>query len=198
MKQWMKKIAVMLITIMTLGMYVPVSLTAETNEDKESYDTDSKVDESIQTTVVEEPPSSIEEELPASVMMEKLTEKVKEQAMLKMGPRIAERIGGEFTAVILPKIEEIMQTVMLDENGEPISYYGITEQPAKGYGERIFHIYDYHNEETVAKFHVRRDHRPLDGYWFNFHYHLKDDDFEKHYEVGELFWDKNTPPKWMA
>ncbi|NBJ69447.1 hypothetical protein D1839_08200 [Roseburia sp. 1XD42-34] len=191
MKQWMKKIAVMMIAIVTLGMYVPASLTEEPSDAKARYNSDSDVSETSSPAVLEESP-------PLTDPMLELSEKAKEQVMRKMGPRIADRVVDEFTSVILPHIEQVMQTVMLDENGEPISHYGITEDPASGYGERIFHIYDYQLEENVVKFHVRRDHRPLEGHWFNFHYHVKDDQFETHYEIGEIFWDKNTPPKWMA
>lgn len=191
MKQWMKKIAVMAIAFVTLGMYVPTSLTQESVEAKPRMNSDSDVSEQSNTVVLEETPPFVDP-------MVALSEKAKEQMLRKMGPRISERVADEFTTVILPKIEQVMETVMLDENGEPISHYGITEDPSSGYGERIFHVYDYHKQENVVKFHVRRVHRPLEGHWFNFHYHLNTDQFETHYEIGEIFWDKNTPPKWMT
>ncbi|RFA35595.1 hypothetical protein CAI16_07305 [Virgibacillus dokdonensis] len=191
MKQWMKKIAVMAIAFVTLGMYVPTSLTQESVEAKPRMNSDSDVSEQSSTVVLEETPPFVDPRVA-------LSEKAKEQVLRKMGPRISERVADEFTTVILPKIEQVMETVMLDENGEPISHYGITEDPSSGYGERIFHVYDYHKQENVVKFHVRRVHRPLEGHWFNFHYHLNTDQFETHYEIGEIFWDKNTPPKWMT
>ncbi|AUJ24774.1 YpjP family protein [Virgibacillus dokdonensis] len=191
MKQWMKKIAVMAIAFVTLGMYVPTSLTQESVEAKPRMNSDSDVSEQSSTVVLEETPPFVDP-------MVELSEKAKEQVLRKMGPRISERVADEFTTVILPKIEQVMETVMLDENGDPISHYGITEDPSSGYGERIFHVYDYHKQENVVKFHVRRVHRPLEGHWFNFHYHLNTDQFETHYEIGEIFWDKNTPPKWMT
>ncbi|SHH43641.1 YpjP family protein [Virgibacillus chiguensis] len=191
MKRWMKKIAVMAIAFVTLGMYVPTSLTQESVEAKPRMNSDSDVSEQSSTVVLEETPPFVDPRVA-------LSEKAKEQVLRKMGPRISERVADEFTTVILPKIEQVMETVMLDENGEPISHYGITEDPSSGYGERIFHVYDYHKQENVVKFHVRRVHRPLEGHWFNFHYHLNTDQFETHYEIGEIFWDKNTPPKWMT
>lgn len=187
----MKKIAVMAIAFVTLGMYVPTSLTQESVEAKPRMNSDSDVSEQSSTVVLEETPPFVDP-------MVELSEKAKEQVLRKMGPRISERVADEFTTVILPKIEQVMETVMLDENGDPISHYGITEDPSSGYGERIFHVYDYHKQENVVKFHVRRVHRPLEGHWFNFHYHLNTDQFETHYEIGEIFWDKNTPPKWMT
>ncbi|CDQ38067.1 MULTISPECIES: YpjP family protein [Virgibacillus] len=191
MKQWMRKIAVILITIMTLGMYVPASLTADPEEPKQRYDSGSNVNEATSTTVLEQSTN-------VALTMEQLSHKIKAQTELKMGPRITRRVGDEFTSVILPNIEAVMQTILLDENNQPIPYYTITEDPADGYGERIFNILDVKNQQYVAKFHVRRDHRPLEGHWFNFHYHIKDDNFEKHYDIGDIYWDKNTPPKWMA
>lgn len=194
MKQWMRKIAVVLITIMTLGMYVPASLTADPEEHKERYDSGSGLDEATPVSVLETP----EDVVPIQAYtIDQLTEKAKEQALIKMGPRISHRIEDEFTAVILPNIEKVMETILFDDKA-PVTYYDISEDPADGYGERIFNIYDLKAQEKVAKFHVRRDHRPLEGHWFNFHYHLQADNFEKHYDIGEIYWDKNTPPKWMT
>ncbi|WP_121604075.1 YpjP family protein [Virgibacillus sp. Bac332] len=194
MKQWMRKIAVVLITIMTLGMYVPTSLTADPEEHKERYDSGSVLDEATPVSVLETP----EDVVPIQAYtIDQLTEKAKEQALIKMGPRISHRIEDEFTAVILPNIEKVMETILFDDKA-PVTYYDISEDPADGYGERIFNIYDLKAQEKVAKFHVRRVHRPLEGHWFNFHYHLQADNFEKHYDIGEIYWDKNTPPKWMT
>src|SRR5690625_2926285 len=100
--------------------------------------------------------------------------------------------------MILPTMEEALQHILTDIGEEDATYIGITEQLSTGYGEKIFHVYDYRTKNDIARFHVRRDNRPLEGYWFNFHYHLYDDNFEKHYEIGEIYWDKNIPPKWMS
>src|SRR5699024_12744030 len=88
--------------------------------------------------------------------------------------------------MILPEIENVI-THMLTDMEDEAPYIGITEKPSTGYGERIFNIYDYRTQRDIARFDVRRDNRPQDGYWFNFHYHLGDDNFEKHYEIGEIY-----------
>ncbi|UJL46313.1 YpjP family protein [Virgibacillus sp. NKC19-16] len=202
MKLWMRKIAVVLITIMTLGMYTPPALlTTDAEENKEFTNADEGLTNgALKTEAVEE----IDEELMSPEPLDEdyfirtMTEQAKEQTLTKLGPRITNQVEDEFYSMILPKMEEVLETILGEAGEDALAYYGITEQPAAGDGERIFNIYDYSTQKDVAKFHVRRDNRPLEGYWFNFHYHLNDDKFAKHHEIGEIYWDKNMPPKWMA
>ena len=63
---------------------------------------------------------------------------------------------------------------------------------------KIFHVYNRLTGEDLLRFHVRRDHPPQDGYWFNFHYHTAEDGFQSHHELGSIYWDRNTPPDWMS
>lgn len=79
-----------------------------------------------------------------------------------------------------------------------VKYIEIVENTNPGYGEKIFDLYDMRDGKALAKFHVRRENRPLDGYWFNFHYHEQLDNYETHHTIGEVYWSKNTPPKWMS
>jgi hypothetical protein len=81
---------------------------------------------------------------------------------------------------------------------EQLHYLAVTENPSGGMGERIFHIYRVDSGEDIIRFHVRREHPPQDGYWFQFHYHTYHDDFQTHYELGKIYWDKNTPPQWRT
>lgn len=97
------------------------------------------------------------------------------------------------TSEILPKIEEVVTDLLVNAGDEEVPYLEITEEPTAGYGEKIFNVYNQRTKEEIARFHVRRDKRPGEGYWFNFHYHLKDDQFVKHHQIGEVFWEKNTP-----
>src|SRR5690606_5692626 len=74
----------------------------------------------------------------------------------------------------------------------------ITEKPAGGISEKIFHIYETETNKDIIRFHVRRDKPPLEGYTFNFHYHTYHDQFQTHYALGNIYWDINTRPKWQT
>ncbi len=187
MNLWMRKIAVALIAIVTFGLYTPTYLIAD--EDNNEVVSPKENDSSAIPTEIR---TEVEEE---TDVISSLTEKAKEQSFVKFGPKISQKVENEFTHIILPKMELALETILAKEDA---SYLSITEQPSHGYGERIFNVYNELTKEDIAKFHVRRDNRPQDGYWFNFHYHLKDDNFEVHHLLGEIYWDKNTPPKWMS
>ncbi|WP_099159127.1 YpjP family protein [Virgibacillus ndiopensis] len=203
MKLWMRKVTVVLVTIMTLGIYVPpIHLNTDAEDNKEAVSPKEDVNEDFLTTTLDisreetdSEPENDEEELD---YVNTITEKAKEQTITKLGPRIVSQVDDDFTTEILPNIEEVVTMILAGADEEDLSYYGITESPADGFGERIFNIYDLRTNEDLARFHVRRDNRPQEGYWFNFHYHLNNDDFEEHHEIGEIYWDKNIPPKWMA
>lgn len=100
--------------------------------------------------------------------------------------------------MILPNIEKAIKEVMDQYDDNDLRYLTITERPTGGHSERIFHIYDGKKQHDVIRFHVRRDHPPKEGYWFNFHYHTYHDKFQKHHTLGAIYWAKNTPPKWMS
>lgn len=199
-KLWMKKISVILITFMTLGLYIPPTYLDVSAKDNESIPEKEDINEEgsgVPEMEIEGQENNDAPVYESDVLIGMLTEQAKQQAVSKLGPKIYNQVEAEFNSTILPGIEEVLETILM-EAGEELPYYGITEQPSQGYGERIFNVYDYQNEQDVAKFHVRRDNRPGEGYWFNFHYHVSKDGFENHHLIGELYWDKNTPPKWMA
>ncbi|MEH7388569.1 YpjP family protein, partial [Bacillus sp. JJ1521] len=81
---------------------------------------------------------------------------------------------------------------------EQLDQLEISEQPSGGNGEKIFHIFDNTSGKDIVRFHVRKDHPPQDGYWFNFHYHTHHDGFQTHHALGDIYWNKNTPPKWLS
>lgn len=199
MKLWMRKITVVLVTIMTLGLYVPpLSLDVDAEENKDALASNPDSFDGATLTVTEIAEDEIIPDNDEDYFIETLTEKAKEQTITKLGPRIAEQIDNEFFDDILHNMEDVVQSVLVDAGEDASEYIGITEHPSKGFGEKIFNIYDYRTHKDVARFHVRRDNRPLEGYWFNFHYHLSNDGFEEHHVIGEIFWDKNVPPKWMS
>ncbi|MEN2767011.1 YpjP family protein [Ornithinibacillus xuwenensis] len=191
MKLWMRKLAVALIAILTFGLYTPTYLIAdEENNEVVSPEEGTQNDLTAEILSTQEAVELVQES-----EITTFTEMAKQQSLAKFGPKISEKVEDEFTQVILPNIEHALETILEKQD---VAYISITEQPSSGYGERIFNVYNELLKEDIAKFHVRRDNRPQDGYWFNFHYHLKEDNFEKHHALGEIYWDKNTPPKWMA
>lgn len=207
MKQWFRKIAAILITIITLGLYIPPGfLTSHLDQDKENLASKSNADEasfnSASGTLTESDERSDEKQktelATQDVFTQVITEKARQQTLTKFGDKIASQVEDEFMTTILPHMEVVLEMILAEAGEEESIYFGITENPTSGYGEKIFNIYDYRTKKDVARFDVRRDNRPLEGHFFNFHYHLSKDNFEKHYELGEIFWDKNMPPKWMA
>ncbi|UOR13590.1 YpjP family protein [Halobacillus amylolyticus] len=207
MRLWGRKIFVVLVSVLTLGMYVPPAhaLTDAADrkevasEDREStYLTPDdeglpEADEAVELDSLLEDGSGSDEDY-----IQVLTKKAKEQTLTKMGPRINKKVDTDMTNDILPKIEEVVEMILADVDEDEVPYYKIVEELSPGYGEKIFNLYNHQTNEEVARFHVRRDKRPGDGYWFNFHYHLNADDFVEHHSIGEVYWEKNTPPKWMS
>src|SRR5699024_5726938 len=120
------------------------------------------------------------------------------QGIEKFGPIIANQVGKEYREMILPKVGQVMQGIVSELDEDSIQNLELTGEPSAGMGEKIFHVSNTKDGKNIVRFHVRRDHPPQDGYWFNFHYHLPKDHFQKHYELGKIFWNKDTPPKWKA
>lgn len=203
-KLWMRKASAILVAIVTLGLYVPpmhidASTTKQVSENKNINEGRvTPVGEWRQEEETFEREESEEDEKSSDYYINMITEQAKEKAVTKLGPKIASKVEDDFTANILPKIEEVLSTILEDAGEDQVPYYAISEQLSPGYGEKIFNVYDYRTKKDIARFDVRRDKRPDEGYWFNFHYHLSNDGFEKHHQIGELYWDKNTPPKWMS
>ena len=198
MKKWLRKTIVLLISILTLGLYVPpIHLDAEIDDVDKVEITPKEADFSERSTAI------IEEEAPEStkstndLYRESLVEIAKEQVMIKLGDKIASKIEVPLTEEVLPNLELVLDHVFDMVGEEQSQYLVISEEPAAGYGERIFNLYDMSKQENIAKFHVTRVKKPQDGHYFQFHYHLADDQYEEHFPIAEVHWGKNTPPKWM-
>ncbi|MBB5172605.1 YpjP family protein [Texcoconibacillus texcoconensis] len=209
MKLWLKKISVVLITLMTVGMYIPPTyLDGNAESSKAVSDSEDQGEalaaepNAVNTEESLDEDSSIEEafaDLDSNTyVIDALSEQAVDYTMAKLGPKIIEKVEDDVMTTILPNIEEVLEMLLHEEDPEKLKYLSISELGSSPYGEKIFHLYDDLSEEEIAMFHVRRDKKPKDGYWFNFHYHLSDDDFEEHYNIGDVYWDKNTPPKWMS
>ncbi|GAA0302825.1 hypothetical protein GGQ92_003213 [Gracilibacillus halotolerans] len=198
MKKWLRKTIVLLISILTLGLYVPpIHLDAEIDDVDKGEITPKEADFTERSTAI------IEEEAPEStkstndLYRESLVEVAKEQVMIKLGDKIASKIEVPLTEEVLPNLESVLDHVFDMVGEEQSQYLVISEEPAAGYGERIFNLYDMSKQENIAKFHVTRVKKPQDGHYFQFHYHLADDQYEEHFPIAEVHWGKNTPPKWM-
>lgn len=121
------------------------------------------------------------------------------QSFLKFGSKISPVIEDDYRSEILPKIEDVITGHLAKfQDDEAYQDVVISSKPSAGKTEKIFHVYNRLTGEDLLRFHVRRDHPPQDGYWFNFHYHTAEDGFQSHHELGSIYWDRNTPPDWMS
>lgn len=122
----------------------------------------------------------------------------KEQAYIKFGTRVGPKIENEFNDRILPQIEQAIDFTIARLDDHTLNDLTVTERPSGDYSERIFHIKRSSTNEDVIRFHVRTENRLDDGYYYNFHYHTYSDNFAAHYDLGEIKWSKNKPPKWLS
>lgn len=197
MNKWIKKSFVAIVTILTFGLVTPFQTITAANDQLNKPDNDefleSKQSDSKQL---------VNYKLVEGYQSEKerfLSETIQggyEQAWKKFGERIGPIIEDEFQQVILPNIERVITDVAGQFTEEELKNLTISETPGKGTSEKIFHIYNETTGKDIIRFHVRRDLRPQEGYWFNFHYHTYHDNFQSHHLLGEIYWDKNTPPNW--
>ena len=122
----------------------------------------------------------------------------KDLAYVKFGSRIGPVIENEFEEFIFPKIEDVIQRTVASSGGLENRMLSITEYPSGDYAEKMFHVSDKVLGKDLIRFHVRTEKRPLEGYFYNFHYHTAEDGFTVHHSLGDIYWSKNTPPKWLS
>ncbi len=209
---WMRKLFVAFVAVMTLGTVIPTGYLAdEKNEPSETYQEEGhllldSLDEPVGLSEPTEEEATdwptIAAQVPSTELLAHFvtyaSSQSEEQGLSKFGEAISTRVGSEYSESIVPKMTEAIVASVAELDIEELRTLRLTESPSGGYGERILHVYSEQSGEDLLRFHVRRDHPPQDGYWFNFHYHAADDNFEEHYEVGKIYWDKNTPPKWLS
>ena len=195
MPNWLRKSFVVLVTILTFGFVTPSQafLYENTNQLKASRASDVENSEKG-TELAEEEDSSFDK----NDFIRQMLAEAETQSYEKFGAKIGPVIEDEFNQVILPEIEKAIQEVAVQFPEESLAELKVTETPGGGLSEKIFHITNSRTNEDVIRFHVRRDHPPQQGYWFNFHYHTHHDSFQAHHELGSIYWNKNTPPKWMS
>lgn len=190
-----------MVTILTLGLYVPpIYVDADLDDSDKgevSPGNNDLSDVSQQQVDVELEGDSVVTDS-NELYLEALTDQAKYQLMEKLGEKIASGIDYELEEVVLPNMELVLDQLYNQIGEQQSQYLVIAEDPASGYGERIFNLYDVDQKSDVATFHVKRVKRPQEGYYFQFHYHLAKDNFEEHYTIADIYWGKNTPPKWMS
>ncbi|KAB8137883.1 hypothetical protein F9U64_07495 [Gracilibacillus oryzae] len=201
MKMWMKKITVLMVTILTLGFYIPpIYVDADLDESgkgevsPDNNDLSNVTKQQVNLELQEESVVGNSNEL----YLEALTDQAKYQLMEKLGERISLTIDRELEEIVLPNMELVLDNLYAKIGEEQSQYLVIAEDPASGYGERIFNLYDVDQKKDIATFHVKQVKRPKEGYYFQFHYHLAHDNFTEHYTIADIYWGKNTPPKWMS
>ena len=196
MKKWIYKTLAITVAFLTFGIITPnheiwtsfeqldnqkksVIYDPSTNDIANSYQLDE---------LIEQPESPL-----ASILMN-----AKEQSYIKFGTKISPVIGEEFDTIIYPKMAEAIEMTLAKLDDEAIQHLAISESPSGDYREKIFNIYNVENRKDIMRFHVRTENRPFEGHYYNFHYHLHEDQFITHYNLGEIYWSKNTPPKWLS
>ncbi|MCY9376447.1 YpjP family protein [Bacillus sp. T17B1] len=203
MKLWMRKTLVVLFTIVTFGLVSPPAAlmadkpsgqpsSLEQNDYTAFYDEHDLYDDN-------ELEDRQDPELLFQSYKEQLLDSAEDQSFLKFGSKIAPVIEDDYRKEILPQIENVISDYLATlQDDEAYQDVVISSMPSAGKKEKMFNVYNRTTGEDLIRFHVRRDHPPHDGYWFNFHYHTAEDGFQSHHELGSIYWDRNTPPNWMS
>ncbi|KUP06496.1 hypothetical protein Q75_08185 [Bacillus coahuilensis p1.1.43] len=197
MPTWMKKSLIILISIATFGLVTPSDfnfdkITDNSSKEKSSIQDVQKDLHATNFDTFENQQSVIEPEKAVDALLEQGIS----TAYNKFGEKILPKIDREFHEVILPKLEEAIQETLKDLPAESMTTLSVSNLSTNKHSEKIFHIFNEETGEDVIRFHVRKDRPPLDGYYFNFHYHTYHDQFQSHHELGSIYWSKNTPPNW--
>ncbi|WP_075982029.1 YpjP family protein [Bacillus massilinigeriensis] len=196
---WIRKSLVVLISILTFGLITPTQISFIENGNANKLPKNDALEEKvINPSYQEQERYSTEEKINKEVILSQIFQQAEDQSYLKFGEKIKPVIHDEFKEIIFPNIESAIKEAVAEFPERDLKYLAVSEIPGKGNAERIFHITDMKKNQDIMRFHVRRDHPPQQGYWYNFHYHTYHDAFETHHELGSIYWGKNTPPKWMS
>lgn len=198
MKKWLQKSIVITVALLTFGLITPTheiwdSLDQSRTKNSEIQPTNSDSITDYIGVAVEEPSIEEDEDTRTTLLIA-----AKEQSYTKFGSRIAPKISDDFENYILPKMQEAIDMTIARLDDDKLKSLAISENPSGAYTERIFNIYSVAEGQDLIRFHVRTENRPQEGYYYNFHYHTKEDQFASHYDLGEIYWSKNTPPKWLS
>ena len=197
MKKWLYKSLVVSVALLTFGMITPNhEIWANFDEERGIKSVLDRQDDNQISSAYQLDDILISEQ--PQPTLDTFVEAAKEQAYLKFGTRIGPVIEDEFETKIFPKIEEAIAMTVDRLGHDTLTNLSITEKPSGEYAEKIFHIVDTDAKKDVIRFHVRTENRPFEGYYYNFHYHTFEDNYQTHYDLGDIYWSKNTPPKWLS
>lgn len=204
MKKWLQQLLVVAVALLTFGLINPeheiwdnLNQGQPSNNQNSNYkETVSINDEERIETLASTEDTSIEDRRDQHIQSILFT--AKEQSYIKFGSRIAPVIGNEFEQQILPKLEQAIELTLAKVDDESLRSLKITEYPSGQYAERIFNISDENSGNDLLRVHVRTESRPKEGYYYNFHYHTYVDEFVAHHNLGDIYWSKDTPPKWLS
>ncbi|WP_431030075.1 YpjP family protein [Lysinibacillus sp. LZ02] len=201
MKKWLQKGLMVSVALLTFGIIAPNHAIWNQSDQDDGKVRSHEPGANDLTAAIQLDQIYIEEEtdvLDLETVGQTFKSAAKEQAYIKFGTRIAPVIGDEFETRIFPKMEEAIDFTLARLDDDTMRTLTITEKPSGHYSEKIFHIKNTASKEDVIRFHVRTENRLDAGYYYNFHYHTFEDDFVTHYDLGEIYWSKNTPPKWLS
>lgn len=202
LKHWLQKFLVLSVALLTFGLITPNHSIWESLENRHNSVTSER---SINTDFEgleisqgqdewEDVTHKTESDDPTYWIMEA----AKEQSYIKFGTKIAPIIGDEFEQRIYPQLQSVVMDTLAKVDEETKQYLTISDRPSGNYSEKIFHLVNGQTGEDILRFHVRTEKRPLEGYFYNFHYHTFEDQFATHHTIGEIYWSKDTPPKWLS
>jgi hypothetical protein len=197
MNKWLRKSLFVMVTILTFGLVTPTQLinpaNAENLNDRDAFEA------TVADSSFALPTGFFDEsKLDKEKFIEEIVKQAELQSYQKFGAKIKPVIEDEFREVILPNIEKAVDKMAAQFPEDDWKNLTITVQPGSGHSEKIFNINNHLSDKDILRFHVRRDNPPQEGYWFNFHYHTYHDDFQRHHDLGSIYWAKNTPPNWMS
>lgn len=195
MKKWLQKSLIASVALLTFGVINPgheIWTLLQDKDDAKQMDA-SQFEQTYEIDFTETSPIDIVESIE-----DNLISSARDLSFMKFGSRIGPVISDEFNEVIFPKIDEAIRMTLRESDDLHKRRISISEKPAGDYSEKVFHIYDMDLKKDIIRFHVRTEKRPQDGFFFNFHYHISDDDFVAHHTIGDIYWSKNTPPKWLS
>ena len=197
LKKWIYKSLVVSVALLSFGLITPKhEIWANFEEERHDKSTLDRPSDNHITSAYQLDEILVEEKpLPTT---DYFVSAAKEQSYIKFGTRVGPVIEQEFETKIFPKIEEAIATTIDRVGEDKLRNLTITEKPSGDYAEKIFHLVDANSQKDIIRFHVRTENRPFEGYYYNFHYHTYEDNYSKHYNLGDIYWSKNTPPKWLS
>lgn len=116
----------------------------------------------------------------------------------KFGESISQKIELAFKEEILPELKQAVSQLFLTHSFYELDEIGVSHSPSSGRGEKIMHVYNRATGDDLLRFHVRIDRPPKKGHVFQFHYHVAQDNYDEHHELGSIYWGKNEPPLYSA